>query len=108
MAGLVGVPGVSLCGAAKVGLNTLTAVAAQEQGPRGIRVNAVAPGLIMTQPVKMGSEDYVQASIAGFPLGRAGELEEVAKVIAFLLSDESSYVTGTVLRVDGGSRAMGH
>lgn len=108
MAGLVGVPGVSLYGAAKAGLNTLTAVAAQEQGSRGIRVNAVAPGLIMTPPVKMGPEEYVQASIADFPLRRAGEPEEVAKVIAFLLSDESSYVTGTVLRVDGGSRAMGH
>lgn len=86
--------------AAKGAVDTMTVGLSKETGPAGIRVNAVAPGVIRTEfhadperPDKLGP---------GIPLGRPGQPEEIAGAVAWLLSDDASYATGTVLRVAGG------
>jgi 3-oxoacyl-[acyl-carrier protein] reductase len=97
--------------AAKAGMQGLTATLALELGPFGITVNAVAPGYIATgmtaataERVGMSAEDH-QAAVAGrTPLGRVGQAEEVASVIAFFASDDASYVSGQTLYVNGGAR----
>jgi 3-oxoacyl-[acyl-carrier protein] reductase len=85
-------PGVPAYAAAKAGLEGLVRQLALEYGPRGIRVNAVAPGLI-------GAEDIPDAA-AGYPLGRTGTPEEVAEAVLFLAG--AGFITGAVLPVDGG------
>ena len=89
--------------ATKAALNNLVVNLAQELGPRGIRVNAVAPGPIWTPliPATMSSEK-VQSFGSDTPLGRPGQPVEVAAAYVFLASDEASYVSGTVLGVTGG------
>lgn len=91
--------------ASKAGLIGLTRSTARELGPFGIRVNAVAPGLIRT-PMTHGSDglpaDWVQTQVDGIPLGRVGEPEDVARVIAFLVSPAAAYVSAQVVVVDGG------
>ncbi|CAB1129654.1 NAD(P)-dependent oxidoreductase [Candidatus Hydrogenisulfobacillus filiaventi] len=87
-------------GASKAGLEGLVPHLAQEWGPHGIRVNAVAPGALETG---LGPEGPVAAAVAAdVALGRLGRPAEVAAAIDFLLGDEASYITGQVLRVDGG------
>ena len=87
---------------AKAGLIGLTKSLARELGSRSIRVNAVSPGLIETDMTKDLPEAAKTAMNAATSLGRAGTAREVAECIAFLASDKSSYVTGEVLRVNGG------
>ncbi|MGA9576708.1 MAG: SDR family oxidoreductase [Terrimicrobiaceae bacterium] len=82
-----------------------------EWADRGIRVNAVAPGTINTERVKRfpeepGGSEYVEEIKKAHPMGRLGEPEEVANAILFLASDEASFITGTVLPVDGGYLAQ--
>jgi NAD(P)-dependent dehydrogenase (short-subunit alcohol dehydrogenase family) len=91
--------------ASKAGVAMLVQVAAMELGPRGIRVNAVAPGLVMT-PLTQGVtmlpvvlDDYVENTT----LGRYAEPEEIAGLVAFLASDEASYISGTLQLIDGGA-----
>jgi NAD(P)-dependent dehydrogenase (short-subunit alcohol dehydrogenase family) len=100
--------GLSAYCAAKAGLSMLTQVAALELGPRGVRVNAIAPGLIMT-PLTEGMthipgviEDYVENT----PLGRPGQPEEVAAAAVFLCSDKTAWLTGEVLDLNGGAHLM--
>ncbi|MEE1754725.1 SDR family oxidoreductase [Streptomyces sp. SP18CS02] len=93
--------------AAKGGLGLLTQVMALELAEHGIRVNAVAPGEIATPMTGQEDEDVRRTSRPGVPLGRPGDAREVAAVIAFLASEESSYVTGASWAVDGGMLRMG-
>jgi NAD(P)-dependent dehydrogenase (short-subunit alcohol dehydrogenase family) len=105
---LVGFPGWSGYAASKGGINALTQQAAVEYAPRGIRVNAIIPGTILTG-MNEGilrehpDPDRQMAEWARMhPVGRIGQPEEVATAIVYLASDESSFVTGMLLRVDGG------
>lgn len=108
VAGVKGIPGMSVYGAAKAAVRALGRSLASELAPRGIRVNTLSPGPIET-PIftRMGmSEEEVAASKAAFtpmvPLGRYGEADEMANVVAFLASQESSFITGIELTADGG------
>ena len=100
--------GAHYCGS-KAALEMLTKVLAIELGPRRIRVNAVAPGLILDQvlegPVPAGTSPYVATLLAGIPLGRTGRPEDIADAVVFLCSDRAAWTTGTVLGVNGGSQA---
>ena len=101
-------PGIAHYGASKAALNQLTAVAAVELAPHGIRVNAILPGVIGTERVQVtaaGSDEARAehaAKLARIPLARVGEPAEVVSVAGFLLSDESSYCTGALFTADGG------
>jgi len=89
--------------AVKAATDTLTVGLAKELGPRGIRVNGVAPGTVLTGIHALSGEPNRPARIApAVPLRRAGRPEEIAGAVAWLLSDEASYTTGTVIRVAGG------
>ncbi|MFF3906083.1 SDR family oxidoreductase [Streptomyces sp. NPDC001848] len=89
--------------AAKAAVDALTMGLSKELGPDGIRVNAVAPGVVDTEiHAAMGDPDRPRRMAAAIPLGRAGRAEEIAAAIAWLMSPESSYTTGAVLRVAGG------
>ncbi|MFD8271390.1 SDR family oxidoreductase [Streptomyces flaveolus] len=89
--------------ASKAGVDALTVGLAKELGPSGVRVNAVAPGVTDTDMhAAMGDPDRARRMGAAVPLGRAGRAEEVAAAIAWLMSPDASYTTGTVLRVAGG------
>ncbi|MER6306022.1 SDR family NAD(P)-dependent oxidoreductase [Streptomyces sp. NPDC001739] len=100
-AGLQGMWGHGGYGAAKWGLRGLTRTAALELGADGIRVNSVHPGAIATaMTAHLGTKDH-----PGAPLGRVGEPAEVARLVAFLASDDASYLSGAELAVDGGASA---
>jgi NAD(P)-dependent dehydrogenase (short-subunit alcohol dehydrogenase family) len=89
--------------ATKAATDSLTVGLAKELGPDGIRVNAVAPGIINTEMhAAMGDPDRPAKAAATIPLGRPGEPHEIAAAVAWLLSPDASYTTGTVLRVSGG------
>jgi 3-oxoacyl-[acyl-carrier protein] reductase len=102
VAGIVGNPGQTNYSAAKAGVIGFTKAMAKEYGAKNIAVNAVAPGFVptdLTNPLPQEVKDYLLKLTA---LGRMGTAEEVANVVAFLASDEASYITGQVLAVDGG------
>ncbi|MFF7652832.1 SDR family NAD(P)-dependent oxidoreductase [Streptomyces sp. NPDC007983] len=105
---LRGNPELPAYGAMKRAVNSLTESAAVTYGPEGIRVNAIAPGSTLTEMIRTWEADspgLLDRLTAGTPLGRMADPEEVAEAAAWLLSDRASYVTGTVLRVDGGAWA---
>ena len=92
--------------AAKWGLRGLTKAAAMEYAAHNIRVNAVHPSIVETAMVK-GSEKFVDAMVAATPLARAASLEDVARVVMFLASEEGAFLTGLDLPVDGGFTELG-
>jgi 3-oxoacyl-[acyl-carrier protein] reductase len=100
--GLHGNPGQANYAASKAGIIGLTKALARELGPRGVRVNAVAPGYIDTELTNVLSEEIRGTILEATPLGRLGEPEDVAGAVRFLCSDEARFVTGEVLLVDGG------
>jgi 3-oxoacyl-[acyl-carrier protein] reductase len=98
----LGNPGQSVYSASKAALIGLTKTLAREYASRGITVNAVAPGFIDTDMTKNLPADAKKFMLEQIPLGRMGQPEDVAAAVVFLCSDEASYVTGQVLRVNGG------
>ena len=110
LAGVNGTTGVGAYSAAKAGLQMFTRVASAEWGPKGIRVNAVACGMIATDLAKANwaktGFDALGACTA-FPLRRPGKPEEIAQAVLFMASDSASYVTGEVLIVGGGPQLKG-
>jgi NAD(P)-dependent dehydrogenase (short-subunit alcohol dehydrogenase family) len=95
-------PGLAAYTASKGGIEMLTRVAAVELGPYRIRVNCVAPGAVEVERTRLESDDYAGTWGAVTPLGRIGEPADVARVVRFLASDDSAFVTGQTLWVDGG------
>jgi len=100
-----GQPGGFAYPASKFAVNGLTLSLARELGPKGIRVNAVAPGITETDMMKAVPKEIIDPMIAQIPLRRLGQPEDIANAFAFLASDEASYITGVVLSVDGLARS---
>ena len=91
--------------ASKFAVNGLTVSLARELGPKGIRVNAVAPGIIETDMMKAVPKEVIEPMIKQIPLRRLGQPEDIANAFVFLASEEASYITGVVLSVDGMARS---
>jgi glucose 1-dehydrogenase len=88
---------------AKAAINQMTRTWALELAPHRIRVNAIEPGWIDTPGERaFASEDQLREEAVKLPLGRLGRAEEIAKAVAFLVSEDASYITGSILQVDGG------
>ena len=96
--------GVILSTSSKFAVNGLTVSLARELGPKGIRVNAVAPGITETDMMKAVPKEVIDPMIVRIPLRRLGQPEDIANAFVFLASDEASYITGVVLSVDGMAR----
>lgn len=102
VAGLYGNPGQMNYSASKGAVIAMTKTAAKELGSRGIRVNAVAPGFIQTPMTDKITEEQKSAILGQIAMKRYGQPEEIANVVAFLCSDDSSYVTGQIIEISGG------
>lgn len=100
--GLIGNPGQANYCASKAGLIGLTKSVAREYAQRGITVNAVAPGFIQTEMTDVLPQKAKDEMMRSVPAGRPGSVEDIASAVAFLVSEESSYITGQVIAVDGG------
>ena len=100
--GVFGQPGQTNYSASKAGIIGFTKALAKEVAAYNIRVNAVAPGFIDTEMTGVLSEKYREKMIKTIPLRRFGKSEEVAGIVSFLLSDDAGYITGQVIRTDGG------
>ena len=104
MVSLTGQPSGFTYPASKFAVNGLTLSLARELGPKGIRVNAVAPGITETDMMKAVPKEVIDPMIARIPLRRLGQPEDIANAFVFLASEEASYITGVVLSVDGMAR----
>lgn len=99
---IFGNPGQTLYSATKGAINSATITAAKELAPFGIRVNAVAPGFIDTDMLKKIPEAKMKKYLSMIPMQKIGEPEDVANAVSFLASDQSKYITGQILTIDGG------
>jgi 3alpha(or 20beta)-hydroxysteroid dehydrogenase len=106
VAALVGMAGSIPYQASKAAVLGLTRGAAVSYGPDNVRVNAICPGLVVTAMTESASPAAVEAMKAQIPLRRAGRPEEISAAVVFLASDESSYITGVALPIDGGFVAL--
>jgi NAD(P)-dependent dehydrogenase (short-subunit alcohol dehydrogenase family) len=109
--GTMAIPSIASYNASKGGIDQLTRVMALALADHGIRVNAVGPGTIATELARaavLGSEEATARILSRTPLRRLGEPAEVADAVAFLLSDAASYITGEIVYVDGGRRALNY
>ena len=104
MVSIYGQPSGLAYPASKFAVNGLTVSLARELGPKGIRVNAVAPGITETDMMKAVPKEVIEPMIAQIPLRRLGQPEDIANAFVFLASEEASYITGVVLSVDGMAR----
>ena len=104
--GVGAVPGYFAYQASKAAIVQMTRAAAVEYAAEGIRVNSVAPGLVITEMTAGEPEEAVQANLEATPMGRAGTPEEIAHGVLYLASEESAYVTGVNLAIDGGYLAQ--
>jgi 3-oxoacyl-[acyl-carrier protein] reductase len=99
-------PAASVYAATKGAVDTITKVLAKELAPRKIRVNAINPGLVITEGVQaagIAGSDFEKGAIASTPLGRAGQPEDIAPPVSFLASDEARWITGETIFVSGGA-----
>ena len=104
MVSITGQPSGFAYPASKFAVNGLTVSLARELGPKGIRVNAVAPGITETDMMKAVPKEVIEPMIARIPLKRLGQPEDIANAFVFLASEEASYITGVILSVDGMAR----
>ena len=104
MVSIYGQPSGIAYPASKFAVNGLTVSLARELGPKGIRVNAVAPGITETDMMKAVPKEIIEPMIRQIPLRRLGKPEDIANAFVFLASDEASYITGVMLSVDGMAR----
>lgn len=102
VSGVIGNMGQANYSASKAGVIGLTKAAAKELASRNITVNAVAPGFVATEMTVVLSDSVKEAAVATIPLGRFGEVEDIAETVVFLASDKAKYITGQVICVDGG------
>ena len=100
--GAMGNAGQSNYAASKAGIIGFTKSVAKEVAARGIQVNAVAPGFIDTEMTAVLPEQVRQEFLKSIPMGRSGQPEEVAELVAFLVSSASKYITGQVIHINGG------
>jgi len=106
LGGLVGIPTLGVYSATKHAVIGLTKAIAGEYGRENIRINAIAPGTNETPMVKAYPEEAIKKMAEAVPMGRLGQPHEVANVVCFLLSEESSYIHGAVISIDGGASAL--
>lgn len=102
VSGVIGNMGQANYSASKAGVIGLTKAAAKELASRNITVNAVAPGFVATEMTDVLSDSVKEEAVATIPLGRFGEVEDIAETVVFLASDKAKYITGQVICVDGG------
>lgn len=100
--GLIGNPGQANYAASKAGMIGFSKSVAKEVGKKGITCNVIAPGFIESDMTEVLSDDIKAKYLEGIPVGRIGQAEDVAKAVMFLAGDDSSFITGQVLNVDGG------